>query len=241
MRNMLNNKSHLSPGFVILFITISFGIFFMQWATNPLSHEKAQLEEKKGHQFAKEGKIQESIEHFLKAAEIGSNDLNTSRRYRLAGTASSDIYKKINFYQLALKYNSNNKNALRGLESLGKAHRYNEGWYINRFEDGYSQGKSGKSIINTANNNQKYILSFFTNNTKNSHYKVKIFIDGEWYSSHRVIKNKTHSIEAELSTGLHIIKFEINGTFSPKELGWNQDDRDLGVNFKVIKQDDCKQ
>lgn len=113
------NKKYLpNLGFIILFITLLSSALFVKWVLDPFSYERAAYEEQRGHQLAKEGKGKQASKHFLTAAQIEDNNLSTSRRYRCAGTTSSNTEDKIKYFELALKYNPNNENAKNELKLL---------------------------------------------------------------------------------------------------------------------------
>ena len=178
---MQSKKNLPSVGFVILVITIIFSILFINWALGPLSYEEAQIEETKGHQLAKEGKNKEASNHFLNAAKIEDDNVSTSRRYRCAGTTASDKKDKINYYQLALKYNPNNENAKREL-----ALYFQEIVYVDRYTDGWSIGKTGKAKI-SATQNSKYKVAYFTSSPEKKEFKVTISLNNKVISE-KIIK-----------------------------------------------------
>ena len=113
------NKKHIpSLGFFILFTTIVGSTIFINWALEPFGYEVAMDYEQKGHQLAAQGKLEESSKYFLKAAKIEDDKNSTSRRYRCAGSTTTNKNDKIEYFKLALKYNPNNKNAKYELKVL---------------------------------------------------------------------------------------------------------------------------
>ena len=105
-----------SSGFVMLFSTIIFVVFFIRWVFQPPSYEKAMLLEQKAHHLTKNGKLKKAKNYFLAAAKLKDDNISTSRRYRCVASVSSDATQKIKYAKLALKYNPDNQNAKNELK-----------------------------------------------------------------------------------------------------------------------------
>ena len=115
----MGNKAKMpSIGFALLAAMVLFSFIFIRWANEPLILDRAAYEEKLGHEFAREGQAGKAVRHFLAAARIEDEDGNTSRRYRCAGTMSTNTKDRIKYFQLALEYNPHNENALNSLKLL---------------------------------------------------------------------------------------------------------------------------
>lgn len=226
---MLSKRYLSSLDFVILLVTAVSSALFIMWAlVGPFNYEKAAYEEQLGHQLAKKGKAKEASKHFLIAAKITDDNVSTSRRYRCAGSTSASDKDKIKYFRLALKFNPNNQNAIRGLKPL-----FSEFIYTNRSVDGWSQGKSVSIVIKVLDISSEYVLSYFTSSPKKMEYKIKILADDELYKQQKIISGKKYSVKITLPTGRHHIDISINDTFNPKKLGMSRDNRDLGVHFEI--------
>ena len=115
---MVNKVRLPSIGFAVLAAMVLFSFIFIRWANEPLSVNRAAYEEQLGHEYAREGRAKKAVRHFLAAARVEDEDVNTSRRYRCAGTMSASIKDRIKYFRLALDYNPHNKNALNSLKPL---------------------------------------------------------------------------------------------------------------------------
>ena len=231
---MLNKKYLPSLGFLILLLTIIGSGLFIKWAMGPLSYEKAQQEETLGHQYAKDGKAAEAAKHFLNAAKIQDDNVSRSRRYRCAGSTTANEEQKIKYYKLALKYNPNNKIAIRELKPYLREIRYK-----NRYADGWSKGTSSVAIINTKEKNMKYKIVYFTDTPKKEKFSVNIQIDHKLMKQDKIQSHKPYSYDFLLSKGKHVINIAIDKTFNPKRLDMSADNRDLGIHYE-IKKDEAK-
>lgn len=225
---MRSNKYLPSLGFVILTLTIICSILFIKWVVEPLSYEEAQIEEQKGHESAKNGNLKEASKHFLIAAKIDDDNISTSRRYRCAGSTSSKKSDKIEYFTLALKYNPNNEIAKKGLTPNLVDIRYK-----NRYQDGWSQGKSAKALLNVTEKESFYEITYYINNPQEIEYRVKMQVDGHFTKEEIIKTRETYKYKFTLSRGKHEIKLSINHTFNPKKLGMGDDDRDLGIHFEI--------
>lgn len=228
---MLNKKYLPSLGFMVLLVTVVSSGLFIRWALGPLSYEKAQIEETKGHQLTKDGKYEEASKFFLKAAKIEDNPISTSRRYRCAGTTAKVEEDKIKYYQLALKFNPNNQNAKREL-----AKYFQEIRYINRYADGWSKAKNASVKLNTSKDTQ-YKIIYFTSSPEKKEFEISLKLAGKTVSNKKIVPHKQNEYILNLKKGTHILDININETFNPKKLGMSEDYRDLGVHFKIIKQE----
>lgn len=115
---MLSKEYLPNLGFIIVFTTILVSVLFVKWAFCPLSYGKAEQEEQLGHQYLKDKKPAEALKHFLNAAKFEDDNISRSRRYRCAGSTSFNKEDKKRYYNLALKYNPNNQNAIYELKLL---------------------------------------------------------------------------------------------------------------------------
>jgi len=227
---MLNKKYLPSLGFIILVMTVVSSGLFIKWAIGPLSYERAKLEEKLGHQLAKEGKNIEAAKHFLKAAEIETDNISRSRQYRCVGSTSTSLEDKIKYFKLSLKYNPNNGNALLGLKNL-----YKNGFvYIDRWGDGWSKGKTGKIQI-IATKDAKYRLMYSTSSPEKKDFEVIVYLNNKILEKKKIQSGKPNTLKISLSEGNHEILIFINHTFNPKKLRMSDDDRELGIRFIVKK------
>lgn len=226
----MNNKKYLpTTGFVVLLITIILATVIMKWALGPLSYEKAAKLESKAHSLVKKGEAEKASRYFLESAKIDDDKISISRRYRCAGSTTSSEVDKINYFRLALKHNPNNKNAKESLEKLSQNIRYQ-----NRYADGWSKGKVGKIAIKQLASKSNYIIKYATSSPKEN-LDVKIFIDSKLYESKKISSGKHYFTNIRLLNGAHQIKIEIQDTFNPKVLGMSEDNRDLGINYEIIK------
>ena len=228
----LNKKYMPSLGFVILLVTIISSTLFIRWALSPLSYEKAMMLEQKGHKFAKEGKNKKASEYFLDSAQIMDDNSSTSRRYRCAGSTTSNEDDKIEYFRLSLKYNPNNKNAKESLAKLFQEIRYK-----NRYADKWSKGKNAQSIINTLDNKINYTLTYFTSSPKKVEHNIRISIDGKIVKKQILQKSKRYKLDFTLNKGKHIVELFINETFNPMKLGMSKDSRDLGLHFDIKRRE----
>jgi len=233
---ILNKKYFPSYGFIILFITLSGAVYFVNWALEPFSYEKAMNYEQKGHKFAANGNLKESSKYFLKAAEIEDDKKSTSRRYRCAGTTSQTKIQKIKYFKLALKYNPENKIAKNELNKLLQEYKY-----INRFDDGWSNGKNATIIVNVKENKNNYSLKYFVSSPYKEPTEVKFFVDAKLITKDSIISHKPYLKKLNLSQGQHIIKLQVNKTFNPEKLNMSQDNRNLGINFTLIKKEEINE
>jgi hypothetical protein len=220
-----------SFGFVVLSIALVFSCLFTGWVLSPLDYEKAQYEEQKGHQLTKAGKLQEASMHFLSSAEFEANNLVRSRRYRCAGTTSLNMEDKIKYLRLALKFNPNNKNAKKELAPLFK-----EILYAKRYPDGWSRGVSGQAFVDTFSDGVHYTVKYHTDHQGNNDRKVELYLDGILLSNENILPTKRYKRELVLRRGKHTFDIKISDTFNPKINGMSLDDRDLGINYEIIKQ-----
>ncbi len=225
-----------SLGFVILFVTIVFCFLFVNWALGPLSYEKAQYEEQKGHQLTQEGKYAEASTHFLRAAEIEDDNISRSRRYRCAGTTSADMTDKIKYFELALKFNPENGNALHELERINKV----EFVYIGRYPDGWSKGRVGKLQITTRRVG-RYSLTYFTSSPEQIEFIVTVSLKNKILEKKKIISGQVYTLSFSLPKGEHDILISINNTFNPEKLKMSADKRDLGIHYVIDSQENLSE
>lgn len=227
---MLSKKYLPNIGFIIFIVTIISSILFVKWAIFfPFAYEKAAWEEQKAHWFFKNGKIKKAHKYFLAAAQIKDDDISTSRRYRLAGSTSSSYKNKIKYFKLALKYNSNNKNAKDELNPY-----FTEIIYNNRSPDGWSLGDKASIILNV-NNKDNYTLTYFTYSPKKIVHKIKVLLNGKILFEEEITQNKVKKFNFLLKKGMHKLDISTNETWNPLKLGISKDNRNLGIHFEIEK------
>ena len=188
---------------------------------------------------------------FLKAAELTSNSKQKSGYYRLAAQSLNQLGEfdtAIVYFRKALSIDPSNslaKNAIEWLYKTNKvAHKTNkvlvgngkEVTYFNRSKGGWSLGrKAGVKVGIIGKDVQKYVVDYHTSGPLKSGYLVNILINGNLISTKNIVRGGRYSEVLFLSEGLHVVDIEISDTFNPKKLGWSEDDRDLGINFKIKK------
>ncbi len=229
---MLSKKYLPSLGFVILLTTILGSSFFVKWALEPLGYEKAIIEEQKGHQLAAAGNLKEACKYFLSAAKTEDDKISTSIRYRCAVSTSKIQTDKINYFRLALKYNPNNETAKKELRRYLQEYKY-----INRYDDGWSKGKKGTIELNVIEKSQNYILKYFTSNPYKELAEIKLIIDGKLINDNKIITHKAYIEHLNFKQGKHVIEFVINKTFNPMKLKMSTDNRNLGINYSIMKKE----
>jgi len=229
---MLSKRYLPSLGFIILLTTIMSSSFFIKWALEPFGYEKAIIEEQKGHQLAASGNLKEACKHFLSAAKTKDDKISTSRRYRCAGSTSKIQKDKIKYFRLALEYNPNNETAKKELKRYFQEYRY-----INRYDDGWSKGKKGSIELNVIEKNQNYTLKYFTSNPHKQVAEIKLIIDGKLVSNNKIISHKVYIEHLNFKQGKHVVELMINKIFNPMKLKMSTDDRNLGINYSIMKKE----
>ncbi len=252
---MIGNKYLPSLGFILVSTTMALTIIFIKWALSPLSYEKAMEFEKKGHLYYKAKDYKASSKYFLKSALI--NDTNTTRAYRYRCTGSSlsaqKRYKEaLKYYKEALKYNPENKLARDSVAWLYNTKKVKQTkiikkveqeevvqdkiQYFNRAKGGWSQGKYSGAKIYT-NKKSFYTINYFTSNPKKKTFNIILSIN------HKVIQQKViktrekYTYTFPLSKGTNELSIEIDETFNLSKLGLSKDNRDLGINYTLTKQE----
>ena len=249
---MLNKNYKVSYGFILLIFTMAFVGTVVLWAFSPLDSERILLNADKGHNFYKAKEYNPAFSSFLKAGELTSDSKQKSIYYRLAAQSLNQLGEfdtAIVYYRKALDADPNNalaKNAIEWLYNTNKiTHKTNKvvvdkdkgDTYFNRSKGGWSMGrKAGVEVAVIGKNVQKYVVDYYTAGPLKSGYLVNILVNGDLISTKNVVRGGRYSELLYLSEGLHIVDIEISDTFNPKKLGWSEDDRDLGVNFKIKKE-----
>jgi len=240
-----------SFGTNIFIITVISAAFFVNWALGPLTYEKAQMKENLGHQLTRQGKNNQAYKAFLSAAEIQDDVISRSRRYRCAGTVISDFREKLRLFDLSLKFNKTNTNAIKELKNLipkisikdiGLLDETilhlilstDEIIYFNRYPDEWSIGYEAGAVINVRDSSQ-YLIEYFSSTPRKDPLTVSLSINDNPHLAYKIVSSKAYKSSLKLSKGINRVSIKIDKTFNPKILGMSADSRDLGVHFKIIK------
>jgi len=253
---MLNKRYIPSFSLVVLFITIVLSVLYVKWVIGPMSYEKAMVIESMGHQLTKEGKHKEAFKKFIDAAEYADNGVARSRRYRSAGTVVIDNKEKMRLFNLSLRYDKSNLYAINGIKKLIPDMSFsdvdlfddsvlsavlseNEVVYFNRYPDGWSKSYDAGVIINVENPSQ-YVIEYFSVSSSKELMQVILKTNKTDVLINKIQGGKPFGGQPyksilNLKKGVNKVSININKLFNPKSLGMNDDVRDLGVYFKIIK------
>lgn len=239
-------------GIILLFVTIVISVLFISWVISPMPFEKAQILEQQGHSYFGEDEFRKSYKSFLASAKIEvDNNKERSRRYRCAGTAiySLDPTMAMKMFSLALYYNkdninasnalshivTNNRDILFDIDKYSKKHISTKGSivYINKSGE-WSIGNTAYAYIYSAEDIE-YVIHFRTINPNKNQYKVTVSNNNKLLFNKSISNRKEHSRTIQLNKGANLIKIEIDDTFVPKEVGINEDTRELGFMYELVR------
>lgn len=257
LTDMLNKNYKVSSGFILLIFTMVLTSLAFFWAFSPLNFQRVSLNVVKGQNFYKSKEYDLAFSSFLKAAKLEPSSKKKSNYYRLAASSLSRLGEfdtSIVYFRKALSLDPSNALAEKAIEWLYTSRKITYGdkntkkpvkvdrqlkeiTYLNRYKDGWSMGRNAGAKVNVFKKNiQIYTIEYYTAGPLDSGYLVNIYVNDSLIKAKNIVRGGRYVEKIYLSDGLYGVRIEISETFNPKNLGWSESNRNLGVNFKIKKQ-----